>query len=132
MKGKRRNMKKISDTVKEMLAGILGAGFLIALIGLIFVPEKLEFLTGLAIGMVIAILMLFSMNYSIEVALEYDEKGAYAQYMKGFALRTLLFMVGFVGACFIGFWSMVACFLGAMCMKLSAYLQPYTKKLLRH
>lgn len=125
-------MKKISDTVKEMLVGILGVGFLIALIGLIFVPERLDFLAGLAIGMLIAILMLFSMNYSIELALDYGEKGAFAQYMKGFALRILLFMAGFVGACFIGFWSMTACFLGVMCIKLSAYLQPYTKKLLRH
>ena len=125
-------MKRISDTVKEMLVGILGAGLVLAIIGLIFVPERLAFLIGLALGLLVAVLMLFSMNYSIEVALEYDEKGAQTQYMKGFALRTLLFMVGFVGACFIGFWSMVSYFLGAMCMKIAAYLQPYTKKLLRH
>ena len=125
-------MRRISDTVKEMLAGILGTGLLIAVIGLIFVPERIEFLIGLVLGLLVAVLMLFSMNYSIEVALEYDEKGATAQYMKGFALRTLLFMIGFVGACFIGFWSMISYFIGAMCMKFAAYLQPYTRKLLRH
>ena len=131
MKGKRR-MRKISDIVKEMLLGIFGTGICVAIIGIIFVPEKLDFIIGLALGLVVASMMIFSMNHSIGKALDYDEKGARIQCIKGYALRTILLIACFIGTYYIGLWSMVAYFLGVMCMKAAAYLQPYTKQFLHH
>lgn len=125
-------MKKISDIVKEMLLGIFATGACVAVIGLIFVPERLEFIIGLLLGLVVASLMIFSMNYSIDKALDYDEKGARIQCIKGYALRTILLIGGFIGTYYIGLWSMAAYFLGVMCMKAAAYLQPYTHKFLHH
>lgn len=132
MKGKEKRMKKISDIVKEMILGILVSGICIALIGIIFVPEKIDFIIGLLLGMVIAILMIFSMNHSIDKALDYDEKGAQIQSIKGYILRMIFLIAGFVVVYFIGWWSVGAYFLGIMCMKAAAYLQPYTKKFLHH
>ena len=132
MKGRRKRMKKISDIVKEMILGILVSGVCVALIGLIFVPARIDFIIGLFLGMAVAILMIFSMNHSIEKALDYDEKGAQIQSIKGYILRMIFLIAGFVAVYFVGWWSVGAYFLGIMCMKAAAYLQPYTKKFLHH
>ena len=125
-------MKKISDVVKEMIVGILATGAVVALAGLIFVPEKLDFLLGILLGLAVAILMIFSMNHSIEKSLDYDERGAQLQCIKGYILRMIFLIAGIVAVYFIGMWSVLAYFLGIMCMKAAAYLQPYTKKFLHH
>lgn len=125
-------MRKISDIVKEMLLGIFGTGICIAVIGLILVPEKLDFIIGLVLGLVVASLMIFLMNHFIEKALDYDERGAQIQSIKGYILRMIILIAGIVAVYFIGMWSVLAYFLGIMCMKAAAYLQPYTKKFLHH
>lgn len=124
-------MKRISDIVKEMILGIIASGICIALIGLIFIPERINFLIGLVIGMAVAVLMIFSMNSSIEKSLDYDEKGAVIASIKGYVFRILLLAAGFVAVYFISWWSIGAYFLGVMCMKAAAYLQPRTKKFLQ-
>ncbi len=125
-------LKRISNIVKEMIFGIFAVDLLIAVIGLIFVPQKAVFLLGLLMGCIVAVTMVFSMNYSIEKAMDFEEKGATFQSVKGYIFRTVFLVAGFIGSCFIGLWTLLAFFLGVMSMKAAAYLQPYTKKFLHH
>lgn len=123
--------KRISDIVKEMVLGIFAVDLLIAVIGLIFVPQKSAFSLGILMGFVVAVIMIFSMHHSIEKAMDFEEKGAAVQCVKGYGFRTLLVIAGFVASYFIGLWAMAGFFLGVMGMK-AAYLQPLTKKFLHH
>ncbi|MBQ9765908.1 MAG: hypothetical protein IJW18_06900 [Lachnospiraceae bacterium] len=127
-----REKKQDNNIVKEMVLGILAVNLLVAIIGLIFVPQRVVFLIGLLMGLVVAVLMILSMKHSIEKAMDFGEKGAKLQTIKGYAFRTVLVVAGFVGAYFIGIWAMASFFLGVMSMKAAAYMQPYTKKFLHH
>ena len=125
-------MRRISDIVKEMVAGILAVCLLVAVIGLIFVPQKVSFMIGLSIGFLVAVLMVFSMHESIGKAMDYEGGGITSQLLRGYAFRTAFMLAGLVAMCFIDLWALAAYFFGVMSMKLAAYLQPYTKKLLHH
>lgn len=124
--------KRISNIVKEMVLGIFAVDLLIAVIGLIFVPQKVTFLLGLGMGFIVAVIMVFSMNYSIEKAMDFEGKGATAQCIKGYVFRTLFLVAGFIGSYFLGLWALAAFFFGVMSMKAAAYLQPFTQKFLHN
>jgi len=125
-------LRRICNVVKEMILGIFAVDLLIAVIGLVFVPQKIVFLLGLLMGFIVAVLMIFSMNFSIEKAMDFEEKGAAFQCVKGYIFRTILLIAGFVASYFLGLWAMASYFLGVMGMKGAAYMQPYAKKFLHH
>ena len=124
--------RRISDIVKEMILGVLATDLLIAVIGLIFVPQKAAFSLGLLMGFIVAVIMIFSMYHSIEKAMDFEEKGAAFQCVKGYIFRTVFLVAGFIGAYFFGLWAVLSYFLGVMSIKAAAYLQPHTKKFLHH
>lgn len=124
--------RRISDIVKEMILGIFATDLLIAVMGIIFVPQKAAFSLGLLMGFIVAVIMIFSMNSSIEKAMDFEGKGATFQCVKGYIFRTVFLIAGFVAAYFLGMWAVLSYFLGVMSIKVAAYLQPYTKKFLHH
>lgn len=125
-------IKRISDIVKEMVIGIAAVTLVILLIGLIFVPQRLDFAAGLLGGMIMAVIMVCSMHRSIGRAMERDKTGATFVCVGGYIFRTVLLTGGLIGAYYIGIWSLAGFFLGVMSMKIAAYLQPYVKKRLHH
>ena len=126
-------IKRISDIVKEMVAGIIAVGLVVLLLGVIFVPDKLWFALGVLLGMAVAIVMVFIMHHSISKALDFaDSRAATITNIKGYAFRTVILIGGFIASYFMGIWSIAGYFLGVMSMKGAAYLQPCTKKILHH
>lgn len=127
-----RRMRRNSDIVKEMLTGIFAVCLFIAVVGLIFVPQKVSFFIGLGTGFAVAVIMVFSMYESIGKALDYAENGMTGQLLSGYALRTAIMLAGLIGMCFLDLWALAAYFLGVMSLKTAAYMQPCTSKLLHH
>lgn len=125
-------IKRISDIVKEMVIGIAAVTLVILLIGLIFIPQRLDFAIGLLGGMIMAVIMVCSMHRSIGRAMERDKTGATFVCVGGYIFRTVLLIGGLIGTYYIGIWSLAGFFLGVMSMKIAAYLQPYVKKILHH
>ncbi len=124
--------RRISDIVKELVLGIFAVDLLIAVIGLVFVPQKAVFSLGVLMGFIVAVIMIFSMHSSIEKAMDFEGKGATFQCVKGYIFRTVFLIAGFVVAYLLGMWAVLAYFLGVMSIKAAAYLQPHTKKFLHH
>lgn len=123
--------KKINPTLLELLAGILCYGVLAELIGLLIVRNKIMFSAGLWIGCLTAAAMAVHMAVSMERALDLNAKAAGAHIHKTFAVRTaaVFLVLGFTVYFRVG--DVISCFLGVMGLKVAAYIQPVTHKILQ-
>ena len=112
-------------TLTELLAGIVLAGIVFELIGLIFAQNKLSHFIGMLIGIIIALAMAIHMAYSLNNALDWDEENAKKAIWKSYMLRytAVAICMGLVAYFEIG--DIISCFCGIMTLKASAYLQPH-------
>ena len=135
--GKNENMfqkmkKMLSDkTLQELLFAMPMFGLLCQMTVVWFTKDKLGYSIGLWVGIFTAACMAIHMNASLEKAFRYDEATAQKIVVKNNLIR-----YGFVVVvCFFvmksGFINPLATFLGLMALKVSAYLQPFTHKLIR-
>lgn len=121
-------IKRINQTVWELLIGILISGAIIEILGLFVVKDREYFTVGLLVGVVTAILMLFHMNFSIVKALDIGDEGAKKQVIGSYIIRTVavLAVIGVMALRRYG--SIAGVLLGIMTLKVAAYLQPITHK----
>ena len=73
------SIKKISETLKELLIGILFYGIIVEVIGLWFIKDKIYFSVGLWFGILLALAAAIHMWWGIDKALDLgDGAGKYA------------------------------------------------------
>lgn len=126
-----KKMLQTDKTLQEMLLMMPVYGILFQLTVVWFVKDKAGYSLGLWIGVLVAACMAAHMSASLESAFQYDEATA-----KKIVTRQNLIRYGCViVVCFLvmesGFINPLATFLGLMSLKVSAYLQPFTHKLIR-
>lgn len=129
-------MKKNSMFLNLFLGTICSGvvmGILLALVLKKFLPQIfMAGLAGYACGLVYAILQLAHMYYGILVTLDYrEEKSAVWHSRKMYAIRlvaafVILFLAWYAG----GSYGLLFAVLGMMNLKVAAYLQPITDKLI--
>lgn len=126
-----KKLFKINDALPDLLIGICIFGILAEVIPIWFLEQKLYYSLGLLIGLVAAAFSAWHMAYSIDKAVDYDEGAATKQMQKGSALRygILLIVLGIL--MIFNFASPIAAFIGMISLKVSAYLAPFTHKLIR-
>lgn len=122
--------KKINPTLLELLAGILFYGILAEIAGLLIVQNKVMFSTGLWIGCLTAVFMAVHMTVSMERALDLDAKAAGAYIHKTFAVRTAVVFLVLGLTVYFQVGDVISCFLGVMALKVAAYIQPVTHKII--
>ena len=122
-------MSSWKRTLTELLAGIVLAGIVFEIIGLIFVKDRLSHSIGMLIGVVMALAMATHMAFSLSNALDWDEEHAKSSMWKSNILRYVLVVVCFMLSAYFRIGNMVSCFFGIMTLKMSAYLQPYLHRL---
>lgn len=127
MKGEKR--KGSNETAAELIAGIGICGIVFQAVGMWFFADKLHFTAGLWIGVLICVALALHMNYSIREMLEMPKEHAAAYYRRMYSIRTVIFLVLFIGAIVLGIGSAAALFLGLLSMKFGAYLQPVLHRL---
>ena len=119
------------ETLQEILLAMPAFGLLCQLTFVWFVEDKLGYSLGLWIGILTAACMAIHINSSFDTAFQYDESTAQKIVVKKNLIRYACVVV----VCFIvmksGFMNPLATFLGIMALKVSAYLQPFTHKLIR-
>ncbi len=124
-------LRRINPVLPELLAGILLYGLLLQFTGMWFMDDKLQYSTGLWIG--IALAMGMAVNMAVVILDSVDVMAS-----KGTAVRTglwsVLRYVVAVGA-FAAVWyfeagNLLVMFLGLMGLKVSAYLQPFLHKII--
>lgn len=128
--------KKINETLAELLAGILAAGILIQLVELVVAAVQPAlagsvpaFVTGFWLGIAGAMGLAAHMYRSIDRALDMQPGDAEKYMRRAYLLRTvaILLVVGIVYFLHLGY--VMATFLGVLCLKFGAFLQPLMHKL---
>lgn len=121
--------KGSNETAAELIVGIGICGIVFQASGMWFFADKLYFTVGLWIGVLICVALALHMNYSIRAALEMPKEHAAAYYRRMYSIRTVIFIVLFIGTIALGIGSAAALFLGLLSMKFGAYLQPVLHRL---
>ena len=125
----KEKIKKISETLKELLIGILFYGILVEVIGLCFIENKLYFSIGLWFGIFLAVSSAIHMWWGLNIGLDLgDSAGKYM--LSQNMIRYGVIVVAFAALCIMDFGNPIAAFAGIMGLKAGAYLQPFTHKIL--
>lgn len=128
MKTKIENFEGWHRTLLEMILGIVLTGILLEIGGLVLVPSRGAYTLGLGIGLVMAVFFVTQMAFSIDRALDWDERGAKAELNKGHAIRYACIILVLVVVGYFKIGNYIACFLGLFTIKAGAYLQPQIHK----
>ena len=123
-------MKKISDVLKALILGIVLFGLLAQIVGIIIVREKLVYSLGLWIGVVISICMAVHMESSIDKGLDLGQGGAEKYVQKHSIIRYICVVLAFAAASYLNKNIIVPMFIGIMSLKVAAYIQPFTNKII--
>lgn len=115
----------------ELIIGILVFGILVQIIGLIFFSEKISYAIGLWIGVVLAVATAIHMAYTMEQVVDAGEGKASAKLRTYAMLRYLAIVLVIMAVYFFKIGNPLSCFAGIMGLKVGAYLQPLTHKILR-
>ena len=128
-----QKMKRMfkDETLREMLLAMPAFGLVCQITLVWFVEDRLGYSLGLWVGIFTAACMAIHINSSFETAFQYDERTAQKIVVKNNLIRYACVVI----VCFLvmksGFMNPLATFLGLMSLKVSAYLQPFTHKLIR-
>lgn len=123
---------KLTETLKELLTGILFFVLICQLILMWFVPDMVKYTTGLWLGGALACLCALHMNFSLQRNFDrnsYDEKAVQASAIRSNMVRYAVVIGVFLIICITDFAEPLAAFLGIMGLKAGAYLQPLTHRL---
>lgn len=120
----------VNKTLLELICGILVYGCICQAAGLFFANNKFSYSFGLWIGIITAVAAAVHMWWSLDRALDFDENTA----SKKIQMQSIVRYIGIVivmGITMVsGVTNPLAAFLGIMGLKVAAYIQPFTHKLL--
>lgn len=128
---KMKRMIQTDETLQEMLLAMVAFGILCQLTVVWFVEAKTGYSIGLWIGVFVAACMAMHMDWSFETAFQYDESTAQKMVTKQTLIRYGCVVIVCALVMKSGFINPLATFLGLMSLKVAAYLQPFTHKLIR-
>lgn len=115
---------KINQTLAELIAGILCSGAVIWLGSLLILGIHLKFAFIFWIGVATAIGLSVHMYRSIDRALDMDPDSASKYMRKAYITRTMIIIAVGLVVVRIDSNNIVAMFIGILCLKFGAFLQP--------
>lgn len=119
-----------NETLTELFAGIGAAAVLFQGTVVWFVKDRLSYSVGLWIGAVLAAAMAWHMWRTLDSALELGEAGAQKLMRRQSALRYGVVILVLVFLMLTETANPLSAFLGIMTLKVAAYLQPITHKVI--
>ena len=124
-------LRRLNDVLPELVLGIVIYGIIVEIAGVWFVADKLRYSTGLLIGISLAIGMAINIAVVIRDAVEiYGEDGAKNRVIVKSILRYLIVVVVFFVMMKFNLGNLFTAFIGVLGLKVSAYLQPFTHKVI--
>ncbi len=121
---------RTNTTLRELIAG--AAVYCIAweIPLLILTDRKLYHSIGLLAGLILCIILAVNMAATIDVAVGLNEKGARAYLQKKSSLRYIIVCAAVVALALSDIGNPLTFFAGIMGLKIGAYMQPFTHKVL--
>lgn len=124
-----KNVKiKIDATLFDLCLGIFLYGIVCQII-LLFFSRRPEYSIGLWIGAVLAVVGSVHMWWTLDRSLEMASKDATKAVGTQYLVRYLIIVIAMALLAISGFANPLFAFLGYMGMKVSAYMQPFTRKI---
>ncbi len=135
--------RKINPTMVELIIGILVYGVIgiVTFIGLhvaqvpverFFDDSILQIILGFIFGIIFSIILIIHMTFSVENALEMGEQGALKHTRIMYIVRMVALVVVFAIMLLFGVGNVFSLLFGLLSMKLSAYVQPITHRVMHH
>ena len=133
--------RKINPTMVELIIGILIFGILgvIVFLGLYMASVPVErffddsifqIIIGFIIGIIFSLILIIHMTASVERALEMGEQGALKHTRIMYIVRMAALIIVFAIMLLLGVGNVFALLFGLLSLKLSAYMQPITHKVI--
>lgn len=122
--------RKINETLGELFAGIGASGALFWFVFIWFVRDRISYSIGLWIGVLLAGFLAWHMWKTLDEALGLGVSGAEKVMRKQSLLRYALVIAVLAVLMYTDAADPLAAFLGIMTLKVAAYLQPVTHKVL--
>lgn len=123
--------RRLNDALPGLLLGIIVYGILVELVGVWFVTDKLRYTTGLAIGIALACGMAINIAVVLQDAVAVQsENHARTKIVAKSILRYVIVVVVFFVMMRFNIGSLATAFIGVLGLKVSAYLQPFTHKII--
>lgn len=124
-------LRRINQALPELVLGIALYGLALQVTGIWFVEGRLKYTAGLWIGVALAIGMAINMAVVILDTVEAIEEGRSSRKSLLYAVvRYLVLVASFLAVWYLEIGNVVAMFAGVMGLKIAAYLQPFTHKLM--
>lgn len=123
-----KNLIKENETLRELLLGTSVFYVPVLLILLIFTKQKWFYIAGLTAGYLVSMFMAVHMAYTLEIGVTFSEKDATAYFRRKTMLRygVVCILVAVIGLTECA--SPITAIVGIMGIKIGAYLQPITHK----
>lgn len=122
---------RTNTTLRELIAGAAVYCIVWEIPLLILTDRKLYHSAGLLAGLILCIILAVNMAATIDVAVGLNEKGARAYLQKKASLRYIIVCAAVVVLALTGIGNPLTFFAGIMGLKIGAYIQPFTHKVLK-
>ena len=122
-------IKNMSSTLKELFLEIVILGLLIQVIGFFLVKDQGLFAMGLWIGIICSLAMAAHMEWALVTGMDTGDS-ARGHIVKHSIIRYGVVFVVFILLAYFFKYAVVPAFLGIMTLKVAAYLQPFTHKII--
>ena len=116
-------------TVLELIIGCVLFGIAGALI-ILFFPDRIYNEIGFIWGVVVSIAMTLHMYRSLKISLELGEQGALKNIRLTYAKRVTGVLIAFAVLAYTGIGNVITGVIGLFALKVAAYIQPITHKIL--
>lgn len=123
-------LKRINTALPGMMCGIVIFGLLAEIIGVWFTSDKWNYTISLWLGILFAELMAYHMAWTLNIAVDIGRGNAEKMMKKQNLLRYAVLLIAFGIILITGWINPLFTFLGVMGLKVGAYIQPFTDKLI--
>ncbi len=124
-------LRRINQALPGLVLGIALYGAALWAVGVWFAKDRLQYTAGLWIGIALAIGMAINMAIVILDTVEAMEEGRSSRKSLLYAVvRYFVLVASFLAVWYWKVGNVVAMFAGVMGLKVAAYLQPFTHKLM--
>ena len=120
---------KENHTLHEMMIGIVFVNIILAVIAC-FVNDRQQAITGVAIGLAVALVFVIHMAVTLDDALCLDEKGAVVETRKQMIIRYIFVCIVAAVSLYYKVADPVFLVLSILTIKAGAYLQPTVHRIL--
>ena len=117
-------LRRINDALPGLVLGIIVYGVIVELAGVWFVTDKVRYTTGLLIGINIATVL----RDAVEL---YGEDNAKKKIVAKSLLRYAVVVIVFFVMMKWNLGNLITAFIGVLGLKVSAYLQPFTHRVIQ-